>query len=73
MNQLSLHNTNVLKYLELDEDAIDFYVLKDMVDLDSIDSELRECLSIKEMRESGIFFTGSKLAIFAVIFIKNIS
>ena len=66
MNQLSLHNTNVLKYLELDEDAIDFYVLKDMVDLDSIDSELRECLSIKEMRESGIFFTGSKLAIFAV-------
>ncbi|QIF95940.1 SAM-dependent DNA methyltransferase [Proteus vulgaris] len=66
MNQLRLRNTNVLKYLELDEDAIDLSVLKDMVDLDSIDSELREYLSIKEMRESGIFFTGSKLAISTV-------
>ncbi|REF28528.1 N-6 DNA methylase [Xenorhabdus cabanillasii] len=62
MNQLNLHNTSLRKYLELDENFRDFNILSDMVDLDSIDTVLRECLSIKDMREAGSFFTGSKLA-----------
>lgn len=40
--------------------------MKHLVDLDSIDLVLRECLTIEEMRDAGSFFTGQLLASKAV-------
>jgi len=40
--------------------------LSTIVDLDTIDGVLRQCLSIQEMREAGSFFTGQTLATEAV-------
>ncbi|MEZ9447750.1 N-6 DNA methylase, partial [Vibrio splendidus] len=66
MNQLNKHNTSIRDLLELEENQLDSNTLSSLVDLDSIDLVLRECLTIDEMREAGSFFTGSKLATSAV-------
>ncbi|MEZ8055382.1 MULTISPECIES: N-6 DNA methylase [Vibrio] len=66
MNQINKHNTSLRDFLELEENQLDSSTLSSLVDLDSIDLVLRECLTIDEMREAGSFFTGSKLAASAV-------
>ncbi|PMK99873.1 N-6 DNA methylase [Vibrio lentus] len=66
MNQLNKHNTSLRDLLELEENQLDSNTLSSLVDLDSIDLVLRECLTIDEMREAGSFFTGSELAASAV-------
>ncbi|MPY23133.1 N-6 DNA methylase [Shewanella sp. YLB-07] len=66
MNQLYYHNHTLKCFFESIEDVINTKQLKEMVDLDSIDVVLRECLSIDEMREAGTFFTGQKLSSIAV-------
>ncbi|MEZ8190409.1 N-6 DNA methylase [Vibrio sp. 10N.286.46.A8] len=66
MNQLNKHNTSLRDLLELEENQLDSNILSSLVDLDSIDLVLRECLTIDEMREAGSFFTGSELAASAV-------
>jgi len=58
MNQLTKHNAAMRKVLA----SSDTNSMKNLVDLDSIDLVLRECLSIEEMREAGSFFTGQALA-----------
>ncbi|CAK1704953.1 N-6 DNA methylase [Vibrio crassostreae] len=70
MNQLNKHNTSLRDLLELDENLLDTNTLSKMVNLDSIDLVLRECLSIDEMREAGSFFTGEELANSAVNSLK---
>ncbi|EQB4358355.1 N-6 DNA methylase [Vibrio alginolyticus] len=62
MNQLNSHNLSLRDYLELDDSARDSDALREMVDLDLIDTVLRKCLTIEDMREAGSFFTGSTLA-----------
>ena len=62
MNQLSFHNQNL-------RDLIDNSCLEpinSIVDLDTIDTVLRECLTLEQMREAGSFFTGQILASKAV-------
>ncbi|MCK6263763.1 N-6 DNA methylase [Vibrio sp. ZSDE26] len=66
MNQLNKHNSSLREFLESEEDHLDTSVLGEMVNLDSIDVVLRECLTIEEMREAGSFFTGAELAATAV-------
>ncbi len=66
MNQLNKHNTSLRDLLESRENQLDSSALSSLVDLDSIDLVLRQCLTIDEMREAGSFFTGSKLAASAV-------
>ncbi|WP_305846302.1 N-6 DNA methylase [Photobacterium kishitanii] len=63
MNQLVSHN---LSLVELFDSIFDAHRLKEMVDLDSIDSVLRACLSLNDMKEAGSFFTGQALATVAV-------
>lgn len=58
MYQLSTHN-QALRDLIKNTNAGS---VESIVDLDSIDIVLRECLSIDEMREAGSFFTGQNLA-----------
>lgn len=58
MNQLSTHNQN-LRYL-IDNSCIES--IDSVVDLDSIDTVLREYLTLEQMREAGSFFTGQALA-----------
>ncbi|EOX1786272.1 N-6 DNA methylase [Vibrio cholerae] len=62
MNQLKSHNLSLRDYLELDDSLRDVDTMREMADLDLIDSVLRSCLSIEDMREAGCFFTGSSLA-----------
>lgn len=62
MNQLNSHNLSLRDYLELDDKSRDSDALREMVDLDLIDTVLRKCLPIEDMREAGSFFTGSTLA-----------
>ncbi|MFM2579336.1 N-6 DNA methylase [Vibrio fortis] len=58
MNALNSHNA-AMRNLLLSSDRAD---LQSLADLDSIDSVLRELLTIEEMREAGSFFTGQELA-----------
>ncbi|EXC27090.1 N-6 DNA methylase [Acinetobacter baumannii] len=58
MNQLSSHNQALRILIENTNSSS----VKELIDLDSIDIVLRECLSIDEMREAGSFFTGQNLA-----------
>lgn len=58
MNQLFEHNQDLRNLIENTSPPL----TKSIVDLDSIDIVLRECLSIEEMREAGSFFTGQKLS-----------
>lgn len=58
MNQLFEHNQDLRNLIENSSP----HLVKSIVDLDSIDIVLRECLSIEEMREAGSFFTGQKLS-----------
>ncbi|MFI3275633.1 N-6 DNA methylase [Vibrio sp.] len=58
MNALNSHNAAMRKLL-LSSDRAE---LQTLVDLDNIDSVLRELLTIEEMREAGSFFTGQELA-----------
>ncbi|MGQ1230951.1 N-6 DNA methylase [Acinetobacter baumannii] len=58
MNQLSTHNQALRTLIENTNSGS----VKALIDLDSIDIVLRECLSIDEMREAGSFFTGQNLA-----------
>lgn len=62
MNQLSIHNQN-LRYLI---DNAPPESIKSIVDLDSIDTVLRQCLPLEQMREAGSFFTGQMLATEAI-------
>ncbi|EHU9451663.1 N-6 DNA methylase [Vibrio vulnificus] len=62
MNTLKSHNAAMRKLL-LSSDRAE---LQSLVDLDDIDSVLRELLTIEEMREAGSFFTGQELATAAV-------
>jgi len=62
MTDLAKHNQTMRKLFE----SSDFDSLRSMVDLDTIDAILRQCLSIEEMREAGSFFTGQSLATKAV-------
>lgn len=58
MYQITSHNKVLRELIEnrnQDSESI-------IVDLDSIDLVIRECLSIEEMREAGSFFTGQELA-----------
>lgn len=66
MNKLSHHNLALKCFFETSLDEIDADRLKGFVDLDSIDTILRQCLSIDEMREAGSFFTGQSLSTAAV-------
>lgn len=58
MNQLSTHNQS-LRYLI---DNATQESIASIVNLDSIDIVLRQCLSLEQMREAGSFFTGQDLA-----------
>ncbi len=62
MNALNSHNA-AMRNLLLSSDRAE---LQSLADLDSIDSVLRELLTIEEMREAGSFFTGQELATAAV-------
>ncbi len=62
MNQLTKHNNSLRNAIE----NSDISSLDSVIDLDSIDFVLRECLTIEEMREAGSFFTGQQLATAAV-------
>lgn len=62
MNQLVKHNNSLRNAIE----NSDISILDRLIDLDSIDFVLRECLTIEEMREAGSFFTGQLLATAAV-------
>lgn len=62
MNSLIKHNIDLREELE----SGNSYNLKELLDLDTIDTVLRELLTIEEMREAGSFFTGQKLASCAV-------
>ena len=62
MNQLTKHNRSLQNLLENGDEKFDSGILSQMVDLDSIDLVLRECLTIDDMRDAGSFFTGQKLA-----------
>lgn len=58
MYQISSHNKILRELIEnRNQDSSSL-----IVDLDSIDLVIRECLSIEEMREAGSFFTGQDLA-----------
>lgn len=58
MNQLSLHNQDLRNLI--DNSCLE--PISSIVDLDSIDTVLRECLTLGQMREAGSFFTGQALA-----------
>lgn len=58
MNQISSHN-KLLRELIKDKNQTS---LDAIIDLDSIDLIIRQCVSIDEMREAGSFFTGQELA-----------
>jgi N-6 DNA Methylase len=58
MDQLSTHNQS-LRYL-IDNSTQES--IASIVDLDSIDTVLRQCLPLDQMREAGSFFTGQNLA-----------
>lgn len=58
MDQLSTHNQS-LRYLI---DNVTQESISSIVDLDSIDTVLRQCLPLEQMREAGSFFTGQHLA-----------
>jgi len=58
MEQLSTHNQS-LRYLI---DNATQESIAAIVDLDSIDTVLRQCLPLEQMREAGSFFTGQNLA-----------
>ncbi len=62
MNQLRTHNSELRDYLEQEDIFINIRSLELLVNLDSIDSVLRKCLSKESMREAGSYFTGSELA-----------
>lgn len=66
MNQFSSHNKTLRDLIEHES----FNFNNHVVNLDSIDLVLRECLSIEEMREAGSFFTGQNLA---TVVIKTLS
>lgn len=55
---LEKHNASMRDILR----SSDTESMNKLVDLDSIDLVLRECLTIEEMREAGSFFTGQSLA-----------
>lgn len=55
---LNKHNIAMREILE----SANVDSMNKLVDLDSIDLVLRECLTIEEMREAGSFFTGQSLA-----------
>lgn len=58
MNQLSFHNQDLRNLI--DNSCLE--PISSIVDLDSIDTVLRECLTLEQMREAGSFFTGQALA-----------
>lgn len=62
MNQLSIHNQNLRNLI--DNSCLE--PINSIVDLDSIDTVLRECLTLDQMREAGSFFTGQMLATKAI-------
>ena len=70
MNKFSVHNHQLKLFFE-SIDTNDDIELRNMVNLDSIDSVLREYLSIEEMRDAGSFFTGQKLSTTSVARFKR--
>lgn len=64
MNQLLKHNESLRNLITSNIETLGN--LKNAIDLDTIDTVLRECLSIEEMRDAGSFFTGQALATKAV-------
>lgn len=58
MSPLIIHNATMRDFLLSPNKK----QLKNLVDLDNIDSVLRKLLTIEEMREAGSFFTGQDLA-----------
>ena len=62
MNSLTTHNAAMRDFLSSPNNK----QINSLVDLDTIDSVLRELLTIEEMREAGSFFTGQELASKAV-------
>lgn len=58
MNQLLVHNDSLRFAIDYADDTL----LKEAVNLNSIDLVLRQCLSMEEMKEAGSFFTGQVLA-----------
>lgn len=62
MNQLNRHNQILSNVFDSFSSTLDLTILNDYVCLDSIDAVLRKYLSREEMRNTGSFFTGQKLA-----------
>lgn len=62
MNQLHKHNYELRRVFNLSFNSGALDRIDEMVSLNSIDTVLRECLSIEEMRDAGSFFTGQELA-----------
>lgn len=71
MKQLQNHIKTLRDVFEKKENVLTKDILNEMTNLDSIDTVLRNYLSIEDMREAGSFFTGSSLATAAVNAFKN--
>lgn len=66
MNQLTLHNLSLRKLYESFEQNSSDESFVTSVNLDIIDTVLREVLTSQEMKEEGSFFTGEQLSTIAV-------